>query len=158
MASGTREKLIEAAGNLFYRHGFQAVALDTVLEAVGITKTAFYKHFDSKDDLILAVLEERDKRDVAEAIAVMRAQGNDPRRQIVALFDQLAEWFNEPDFRGCLFMNAAAEFRSVNDPIHRAAQAHTEHLAAEVRLRVAAAGIPDPDVVTAQIMLLCDAR
>jgi AcrR family transcriptional regulator len=155
MASGTRERLIEAAGELFYKQGFQAVGLDQVLADVGITKTAFYKHFESKDELILAVLEERDKRDVAEAIAFMRTRGgDDPRRQIVALFEQLAEWFAQPGFRGCLFMNAAAEFPSPNDPINRAARAHNEHLAAEIRLRVAAAGMPNPELITSQLMLV----
>jgi len=112
----TRDRLIEAAGDLFYRTGFQAVGLDQILQAVGITKTAFYKHFESKDDLILAVLERRDREDIANAIKFMRQQGGpDPRGQILALFDLLAQWFAQPDFRGCFFMNAATEFASPND-------------------------------------------
>lgn len=155
MTRRTREKLIDAAGTLFYASGFQSVGLDTIIRAVGITKTAFYKHFESKDDLILAVLEQRDRGDIVEMIAYMRQHGgSDPHRQILALFDQLAEWFAKPDFRGCFFMNAATEFPSSTDPIHRAAASHAEHIFAELLLRVQAAGIPNPQQITSQIMLL----
>ncbi|MGE0480287.1 MAG: TetR/AcrR family transcriptional regulator [Phycisphaerae bacterium] len=151
----TRERLINTAADLFYVGGFQAVGLDQILVAVGITKTAFYKHFDSKDDLIIAVLDHRDRADIAEAVRYMRAAGGrDPQRQILALFDQLGEWFQSPGFRGCLFMNAATEFASPKDPIHRAAAAHSEHIAAELLLRVQAAGVADPELVTKQLMLL----
>lgn len=151
----TRERLINTAADLFYAGGFQAVGLDQILAAVGITKTAFYKHFESKDDLIIAVLDHRDRADIAEAVQYMRAAGGrDPRRQILALFEQLGEWFQSPGFRGCLFMNAATEFASPKDPIHRAAAAHGEHIAAELLLRVQAAGIAEPELVTKQLMLL----
>jgi AcrR family transcriptional regulator len=155
MARRTRDRLINTAADLFYMNGFQAVGLDQILGAVGISKTAFYKHFECKDDLILAVLDRRDRQDIAEAIAHMRrGGGSDPRAQILALFDLLAEWFQQPEFRGCLFMNAATEFASPNDPIHRAAAAHGEHIAAEILLRVQAAGLPDPEQVSKQLMLL----
>jgi AcrR family transcriptional regulator len=151
----TRDRLIETAGDLFYTTGFQAVGLDRILTAVGITKTAFYKHFESKDDLILAVMDRRDRRDIIDAIAHMRRHGGtDPRAQILAFFDQLAEWFAQPDFRGCFFMNAATEFASPNDPIHRAAAAHGQHIATEMLLRVQAAGLPDPERVTKQLMVV----
>ncbi|HKQ49930.1 MAG TPA: TetR/AcrR family transcriptional regulator [Phycisphaerae bacterium] len=151
----TRDRLIETAGDLFYTTGFQAVGLDRILSAVGITKTAFYKHFESKDDLILAVLDRRDRADIAEAIAHMRRHGgSDPRAQILAFFDLLADWFARPDFRGCFFMNAATEFPSAHDPIHLAAAAHGQHIAGELLLRVQAAGMPDPEGVTKQLMLL----
>lgn len=155
MIRRTRDRLIDSAGDLFYSSGFQAVGLDQVIRAVGITKTAFYKHFDSKDDLILAVLERRDRADIGDAIAYMRRHGGmDPRRQILAFFDQLIEWFERPDFRGCFFMNAATEFPSPNDPIHRAAVAFYDNLASELLLRLQAAGVDNPEIVNKQIMLL----
>lgn len=155
MAGDTKSRLIETAGELFYRHGFQAVGLDQILGVVGITKTAFYKHFESKDRLIVAVLEQRDQRDIADALAFMREHGGaDPRAQILAFFDQLAQWFDDPEFRGCLFMNAATEFPSRTDPIHRAAIAHAEHIGA-VMLRLAAdAGAHDAALLSQQIVLL----
>lgn len=155
MASTTRERLLESAADLFYQQGFQAVGLDRILDAVGITKTAFYKHFESKDELIVAVLEHRDKKDIEDMIAFMKVRGaGDPRRQILALFDHLADWFRQPGFRGCLFMNAATEFPSPNDPIHKAADAHGANIAQEVAKLVVATGHPAPEALTGQIMLM----
>ncbi len=153
MPTSTRERLIEEAGNLFYRNGFQAVGLDQVMDAVGISKTALYKHFDSKDDLIVAVLVERDKRDIAEMerFVIERADG-DPLGQVVAMFDQLDVWFQDPEFRGCLFMNAATEFPSKHDPIHRAAEAHHRHVVELIRLRLERARFADAEQVAQQIM------
>ncbi len=155
MMHRTRDRLIDAASSLFYASGFQAVGLDQILCAVGITKTAFYKHFESKDDLILAVLEQRDRKDIIDMIAYMRRHGgSDPRRQVLAIFDQLADWFGQADFRGCFFMNAATEFPSPKDPIHLAAATHAQHIASEVLLRVQAMGVPHAEQVAKQIMLL----
>lgn len=151
----TRSRLIETAGDLFYRQGFQAVGLDQVLDRVGITKTAFYKHFESKDDLIVAVLEKRDGDDMKELLRVMEEQGGaDPRARLLAMFDLLDAWFRDPEFRGCLFMNAATEFPSPNDPIHRAAAAHSIHMGREVQRCLQAIGVADPDGLTRQSMLL----
>lgn len=155
MPTDTRSRIVEAAGNLFYKHGFQAVGLDQILSEVGISKTALYKHFESKDEIILAVLKERDERDIAEALAYMNERGgDDPRRQILAFFDQLSEWFASADFRGCLFMNAATEFPSATDPIHRLAIAHGAHLSAHLRSRLVKAGLKNADSLTRQIMVL----
>lgn len=154
MANTTRERLLDTAADLFYQQGFQSVGLDQILDKVGITKTAFYKHFESKDELIVAVLEHRDKSGIEEMLAFMRARGGDPRTQILALFDHLAEWFKEPGFRGCLFMNAATEFPSPNDPIHKAAEAHGAHIAREVARLVKASGHARPEALTSQIMLM----
>lgn len=155
MRESTRDRLIKTAGDLFYERGFQSVGLDRILARVGISKTAFYNHYESKDDLILAVIEQRDRDEVAASLEYMRAHGGrDPRAQLLAFFDLLADWFSQPDFRGCLFMNAATEFPSPTDPIHRAAAAHSAHLAAEFLLRVQALGASEPDLLAAQLALL----
>lgn len=151
----TRERLLDAAGDLFYKHGFQAVGLDQILETVGITKTAFYKHFASKDDLIVAILDQRDQREMEEWMAYIRIMGrDDARRQLEALFELLDDWFKNPEFRGCLFLNALTEFPSENDPINRAARKHGEHLAAAVMELATLAGAAEPGVLTEQIMML----
>lgn len=155
MPTNTRVRLLETAGDLFYRHGFQAVGLDQVLTEVGITKTAFYKHFESKDDLIVAVLDQRDRADVAEAIAEMRKRGgDDPKARVLAFFDLLGEWFAQPEFRGCLFMNAATEFPWPNHPIHQAAAAHARNLSAEIAKPLTEAGLAEPSRLATQVMLL----
>ena len=120
-----KERLLAIAIDLFYSHGFQAVGLDQVLEAAGVSKTTFYKHFESKDELMLEAVR---LRDVWESQAWARAAaelgGEDPARQLLAYFDVAQVWFNSDEFRGCTFINTAAEFPNPNDPIHKAAAAH----------------------------------
>lgn len=151
----TRSRLIDVAVDLFYRKGFQAVGLDEILDRVGITKTAFYKHFESKDDLIVAVLEKRDGDDIADLLGFMRAHGGaDARARLLSMFDQLHGWMSDPGFRGCLFQNAATEFPSTNDPINRAATAHGENIGAIVRRDLVELAVPDPDATAQQWMML----
>ena len=154
MATSTRDRLIESGAELFFQHGFQSVGLDQILERVGITKTAFYKHFASKDDLIIAVLEKRDGDDMQTILADMRTRGGeDPRAQILALFDHLDVWFRQPEFRGCLFMNAATEFPLQTHPIHIAASRHGARIAAVLKGLAVRMQVRDPDTTTRQLML-----
>src|SRR4051812_31846368 len=134
MGSSTREMLIETATGLFYEHGFHAVGLDQVLTRVGVTKTTFYNHFESKDALVIAVLHERDKRETEAWLKVIRTKGQgDPKMEILALFDLIEEWLASPEFRGCMFLKASTEYPSPRDPVHQAAQEHGEHLWREIR-------------------------
>jgi AcrR family transcriptional regulator len=120
-----RERLIAAAIELFYRHGFGAVGIDRVIAAAGVTKTTFYKHFDSKDDLMVAAVQRRDEwESLAWDRAVRKLAGDDPAGQLLAMLDVMDVWFNDPDYHGCMFMNTAAEFPNPHDPVHQAAAAH----------------------------------
>lgn len=155
MAETTRDRLIDAAMQLFYNKGFHAVGLDSVLGDVGVTKTTFYKYFESKDDLILAVLAHRDRLETEEWVRTMeeRAPG-DPRGQILALFDILDDWFQHEDFRGCMFINAAVEFPFPNDPIHQAAAAHSVSLCRELARLAKEGGAPDPEALARRLVML----
>jgi AcrR family transcriptional regulator len=120
-----RERLVAAAVELFYRHGFGAVGIDQVIEAAGVTKTTFYKHFEGKVDLMVAAVERRDEwESEAWGRAVRKLAGDDPRKQLLAMLDVMDLWFNDPDFRGCMFSNTAAEFPNPHDPVHKAAAAY----------------------------------
>ena len=153
--AATRDKLIETAMNLFYLNGFHAVGLDQIIDEVGVTKTTFYNHFESKDELILAVLETRDNIEREEWVQAMHDRGgDDPRAQLLALFDLLNDWFSESGFRGCMFMNAAAEFPSPNDPIHQAAAVHGRLVAKQLRELCIRAAADNPDLLTKRLMLL----
>jgi AcrR family transcriptional regulator len=155
MTSPTRERLIQRALELFHEHGFREVGLDRIIADVGVTKTTFYNHFESKDDLIVHVLKERDKAETAEWFAtVRRIGGNDPRAQLLAFFDLLEEWFCRSDFRGCLFIKASAEFPSPYDPIHQTAAEHGAHLLMELRRLAQLAGAAAPDQLAKQLLLL----
>ena len=150
----TRDRLIDAAAMLFYEHGFHAIGLDRILEEVGVTKTTFYNHFASKDDLIVAVLVDRDQRDMRALDEALRARGGDARSRILAVFDILDDWFNDPDFKGCLFINASAQFPNPNDPVHQAATQHSENLHETFAALGAEMGAADPDALAKQLCMV----
>lgn len=120
-----RERLVAVAVELFYRQGFGAVGIDRVIAEAGVTKTTFYKHFEGKDDLMVAAVERRDEWESrAWGKAVRRIAGDDPREQLLAMFDVMDVWFNDPEFGGCMFISAASEFPNPHDPVHKAAAAY----------------------------------
>jgi len=120
-----RGRLVAVAVELFYRHGFGAIGIDQVLATAGVSKTTFYKHFESKDDLMVAAVQLRDQwESQAWARAVQKVAGDDPVAQLRGMLDVMDLWFNDPDFLGCMFINAASEFPNPHDPVHQAAAAH----------------------------------
>jgi len=141
-----RQRLVHAAIELFYSHGFQAVGIDRILAEAGVTKTTFYKHFESRDDLVVAAIRQRDEWEMqAWTQAVRQLAGDDPREQLLSFFDVLDTWFNAPDFRGCQFINAAAEFPDPRDPVHKVAAEHKRKNRDFFRDLAAAAGASDPE-------------
>ena len=148
-AKGARNRLVAHAIDLFYEHGFNAVGLDQILDAVGVTKTTFYKHFESKDDLMVEAVRQRDHWEAAawdRAIGQAAGAGANPRVRLLALFDVLDEWFNAPDFKGCMFINTAAEFPNPHDPVHQAAALHKKRNRDLWRDAAKSAGAADADV------------
>jgi len=139
-------RLVHVAIELFYSHGFQAVGMDRILDAAGVTKTTFYKHFESKDDLIMAAIRQRDEWEMqAWTGAVENRAGDDPKKKLLAFFDVLDVWFNSPDFHGCQFINAAAEFPNPQDPVHKVAAEHKRKTRDYCRDLAAEAGAEDPE-------------
>lgn len=153
----TRDRLIESATNLYYECGIHAVGLDRILNDVGVTKTTFYNHFESRDELAVEVIRRRDKweretwfREIEE-----RADG-DPNEMLMILFDVLDEWFNGDDYAGCLFINAAFEFPNPHDPVHQAATAHKQAYREEIRRVAKRAGVSDPEQLADYWMVLME--
>lgn len=104
-----RDRLLAAADELFYAEGINTVGIDRVIERAGVAKASLYSTFGSKDALVRAYLEARHAAWKARLDAGFEAQPCDPRAHVLAVFDALAEWFTEPGFCGCAFINAAAE-------------------------------------------------
>lgn len=118
----TRERLIEAAVRRFYRDGFRNVGIEQVYSEVGISKTAFYKHFESKDDLMLAVLAEQTRWLQETLWGMIRLRGGSSTiGQLRALFDLVEQIIERDDFHGCIFVNVTMEFPLPHDPAHVAA-------------------------------------
>lgn len=157
MATTTRQILIDAAYELFGREGFHTVGLDRILTDAGVSKQTFYNHFQSKDDLILAVLDMRhhaETRTLTELFAKMG--GEEPRDRLYALFDVFDAWFNLPSFRGCIFLTAAAEFPVPHDPAHRAAAAHARTFVDQLHELATLAGADDPRSLAEQLAVLVE--
>ena len=154
--SARRGQLIETALRLFYRHGFHATGIDRVLAEAGIAKMTLYKHFGSKDALILACLAERDRLFRAWFESEIDRRGKTGRDRLLAVFDILEAWFKSRDFHGCLFINAAAEHAPADDPVHVAAGAHKREIRRILEDVASEAGAGDPALLAGQLHLLME--
>lgn len=154
-ASTTRDRLIEAAEELFNAEGFHAVGLDRILAKVGISKQGFYRHFASKEDLVLEVILAHDRWWREECPKLLRERaGDDPRAQLEAYVDLLIEVLEGHGFRGCFFVNAISEFPSPADPIHRAALQAKNNIGLLIRDLALRAGADDPVALAQEFGLL----
>ncbi len=152
-----RQRIVGAAIELFYSRGFQAVGVDQVLAQAGVTKTTFYKHFESKDELMVAAIRQRDEWELAAWKKAIRAiAGDDPRGQLLAVFEVLDLWFNDSDFKGCMFLNTAAEFPNPHDPVHQAAAEHKRKNRDLFRDLAARAGVTDAEAFADQYTALLE--
>lgn len=157
MPSSTRHRLIEAAGRRFYRDGFRNVGIDQILADVGISKTAFYKHFESKDDLMLAALEVRNVWLQETFRDMIRSHGGpDPAAQLHGLFDVVERVINSDEFQGCIFVNVAMEFPLAHEPAHLAAAEHKRAIEAIVRELAAEANVDDPPAMAQELCLIIE--
>jgi AcrR family transcriptional regulator len=157
MTTSTRSRLVEAALQRFYRDGFRNVGLDQVLTDVGISKTAFYKHFESKDDLMLAVLESQNVwlQELLREVTSQRSDAN-PGTQLRRLFDVVDQIIASDAYHGCIFINVAMEFPLLHEPAHRAAAEHKRSIEAIVRELAAQAGAEDPGSLAQELCLIME--
>jgi AcrR family transcriptional regulator len=123
-ASLKRAHLLETAWRLFYRDGYRTVGIDTLLAEADVAKMTLYKHFSSKDELIVAVIKKRSGEILAGLAAAVEAAGKSPKRRLLSIFDWLEVLFGSRDFSGCAFIRAISEYPDTNHPVHRAAWAH----------------------------------
>jgi AcrR family transcriptional regulator len=139
-----RERLLTAAYELFSRRGIRAVGTDEVIERAGVARATLYRHFATKDDLVLAVLQRREEVWTHGLIEEQsRARGTTPEEQLLAIFDVLHDWFQLRDgYEGCSFINVLLEL-GPDHPAGRASITHIDHVRDIVRQRALAAGLTD---------------
>jgi AcrR family transcriptional regulator len=155
--SETRQKLIESGTRRFYREGFRNVGLDQILADVGISKTAFYKHFESKEDLLLAILNEQHQWMEQTFLEKVREQGGEsPLGQLRALFDVVGWIISRDDFHGCIFVNVSMEFPLLHDPAHQAAARSKQAFEAVVRQIATQGGAAAPGDLAAELCLVIE--
>ena len=145
VGSGARERILDAAYELFSRRGVQAVGVNEVIQRAGVATATLYRHFPSKDELVLAFLDLREQRwtkDLIEAGAMRR--GSNPEERLLAIFDVLDEWFHRDDFEAGSFIKVLLEL-GPNNPAGGASVRHLEQLRAIAHHLAEEAGLRDTE-------------
>lgn len=157
MKTPTRQRLIEASVRRFYRDGFRSVGIDQILADVGISKTAFYKHFESKEDLMLAALENHN-RWLQETFQTLARQlgGPTPLGQLHALLDVVEHLVESDDYQGCIFVNVAMEFPLPHEPAHIAAAQSKQAIEDFVFSLAIQAGAAEPRSLARELCLVME--
>jgi AcrR family transcriptional regulator len=139
-----------------HRSGIQATSVDELAEAAGVTKVTLYRHFGSKDALLLQGLEQRHARRQAELETVLASTGDDWRAGVLGVFDWLAAWARQPDFHGCAFVQARVEMGARVPQVARVASSHKRAFARALRGHLDRAGVDDAGELSAQLQLLVE--
>ena len=138
-----RERLLRAAHEVFYGEGVHAVGVDRIIETAGVTRATFYRYFPSKESLVVAYLQALDAA-VRERVGPVPADPEGAARWLRDFTCGIADGIGEPRFRGCPYINAAAEYPAADHPVRIAIAAHREWLEASVRTALGRSGHPDP--------------
>ncbi len=154
MRPNKRDELISKALLVFCENGFHATGMDKLVAETGVSKTSMYKHFRTKEDIILATLRLRDYNFRSWLYHWLEAVSDSPYEQLLAIYDALEEWFALPEFNGCMFIKASAEYQDVADPIHIQSAEHKRVLTEHVARIAKAAGAAHPDALARQLMIL----
>jgi AcrR family transcriptional regulator len=119
--TGARGRILDSAYELFSQNGVQAVGIDAVISHSGVARQTLYRHFASKEDLVLAFLERRDELWTRRWLeAEVRERAADPAARLLAIFDVFDGWFRRRDFEGCSFINLMLEHPDPAGAVHRA--------------------------------------
>jgi AcrR family transcriptional regulator len=141
-----RERILEAAYALFAHQGTRSVGVDAIIERSGVAKMTLYRHFKSKQDLVLAFLDRRETLWTEDwLIREVSTRASAPRERLLAIFDAYHDWFQIEDFEGCSFVNVLLEYQS-DSPLHIAAAGHLAKVRAFVRDLATQADIKDAPV------------
>lgn len=144
-APNARERILAASYHLFARRGVLGVGVDEVIERSHVAKATFYKHFPSKNDLVLAFLERREREWTIGLVEVgSEKRGSTPEERLLAIFDVFDEWFQSDDFDGISFITVLLEMGG-SHPLGQASIQHLANLRAIVSARAADAGLREPE-------------
>lgn len=151
-----RERILDTATRMFYYQGIAATGVDSIVESAGVAKMSLYRHFGSKERLIVACLSRLDTRYHDWFVAQVEDRAGDPVAKLLSVFDVLGEWFASSHFRGCAFINATAELADPRHPARGPAMRHKERNREYVEELAGAAGATDPAGLSRQLMLLVE--
>ena len=148
-----RERLLEAANELFYDEGVHTVGIDRVIERAGVAKASLYNTFGSKDELVRAYLEGRHAQ-TSERILRYLERYSTPRERLLGVFEAQGELFASPGFRGCAFVSASAE--SPGELVEQAASDYRGWVRGLLTGLAREAGAPDPETLGRQLHMIYD--
>lgn len=154
--STRRDQLLETATDLFYRNGCHTTGIDRVLAEAGVAKMTLYKHFRSKEELVLAAAQRFHERVQEEFEETVDRKNMKPRQKLLAIFEFLASWSQRPDFCGCPSVNLAVQYPDKNDAIHQAAAEHKRIREEYISEIARQAGAEDPKHLARELMLLIE--
>ncbi|MBP2364465.1 TetR/AcrR family transcriptional regulator [Pseudonocardia parietis] len=149
-----RDLIVEEASKLFYQRG-TGLGVDTLIDEIGVAKMTLYKHFPTKDDLIVECLRFVDARYRDRLRGGLAAEASATER-VLGIFDSLRDWFATPNFRGCAFVNATVELADPQHPAHRAVLEHKTSTREWVAELLIACGVDDPQFVARQLVQLME--
>lgn len=151
-----RQKILEAAARLFFRDGFRAVGVDTIVAESGVGKMTLYRHFPSKDDLIVAYLNASNEEFWAWFDEATTVSAGGARAQLLGFFQALEKLVTQPTCYGCPFLNTAVDFPGREHPGHQVALQHKQTVRARFRELAQQAGARSPKTLADQLVLLMD--
>lgn len=155
IARSTRERLLETAARLFFRHGYRAIGVDTIVAESGVGKMTLYRHFPSKDHLIEAYLRDSNEK-FWQWFEEAASQAAEPRDRLLAVFRALEKLVTTPACYGCPFLNAVVDFPEHNYPGHQVAVENKQAVRARFRELAELAGARSPGALADQLLLLMD--
>ena len=153
--SEPRERLLRTASRLFYAKGIRAVGVEEVLAEAGVTRATLYRHFGGKDDLIATYLRTADQS-MREQVGVVRGGGRPAEEQISSIASLIGEQITSTGFRGCAFLNAAAEYPNRESPAHQAVLEHRAWFLDTMTDLFGQAGAPEPTSAAQHFVMIRD--
>ncbi|MGW4065677.1 TetR/AcrR family transcriptional regulator [Amycolatopsis sp. NPDC004747] len=149
-----KDRLLATAARLFYAEGIHAVGVERLVSEAAVTRATFYRHYPTKDDLVAAYLAETSRR-IREGVAAARA-GRPPREALAETMAVVGDATCEEGFRGCQFLNAAAEYPDPESRVRQVIDDHRQWFFGVLREQAAALGHPEPDHAARVLVLLRD--
>ncbi len=154
--STRREHLIDTALHLFAERGYHATGIDMILERAGVSKKTLYRHFRSKDELILAALKKYDGLFRNSFMRQVEARAESPRDRLLAIYDVAGDWFAQDDFFGCVYINATGEFSAPRTPIRKVCQEFKAMMRGFIENLCVEAGASDPVALADELALVLE--
>jgi len=149
-----RDRILATASDLFYQHGIRAVGVDLVVEKAGVAKTSLYRHFGTKDDLVVAFLQRMDEEFWKTWDEVSQQHPDDGRAELKAQLEWIGERVNQPDYRGCPQLNIAAEYPEIGHPARKFAKEHKREMRRRLKNIAEKLKSADPDQLAGQLAVL----